>query len=80
MKKVILGTGLIICGVFGILTRIIVEAIHLASPNRIIQMGVGPYIYISYALLIFGLILNIIAFFWDEDDNRATDDNETTDE
>jgi len=66
MKKVILGTGLIICGVLGILTWIIVEAIYVASPNTIIQMGVGSYIYISIALLIFGIILNIVAFFIDE--------------
>ena len=67
MKKVILGTGLIICGVLGILTTVLENAIFVASPNRIIQIGTGYLMHISVVVLIAGVILNIVAFFVDED-------------
>ena len=62
MKKVILGTGLIICGVLGILTSIIKEAIYFASPNNIIQTGTDPFIYMAVVLLVVGVVLNIMGF------------------
>jgi hypothetical protein len=63
LKKVILGTGLIICGVIGISTSIITEIILFASPNSISQRGTDPYVYISIAVLIIGVIMNIWGFF-----------------
>ena len=64
MKKVILGTGLIICGVLGILTYILVEAIYHASPNSILRMGGGtdPYLIFAIILLILGIVLNVFGF------------------
>ena len=62
LKKVILGTGLIICGIFGVLTSIIIETILFASPNHISQGGGDPFFYYSIAVLIIGILLNIWGF------------------
>jgi len=62
MKKVILGTGLIICGIMGILASVIKEAIYFASPNSISQTGTDPFFYMAVVLLIIGVVLNILGF------------------
>ena len=62
VKKVILGTGLVICGVLGILAYIIKEAIYFASPNSIIQSGNDPFIYAAIVVLLVGAVLNVIGF------------------
>ena len=67
MKKVILGTGLMICGVLGIITFALTDSIINAISID------GWFRYLSVAVLIFGIILNIVGFFIDYDDNPATD-------
>ena len=67
MKKVILGTGLMICGVLGIITFVLTDSI-LNAISVVLWFRL-----LSIALLIFGIILNIVGFFIDYDDNPATD-------
>ena len=62
MKKVILGTGLLICGVLGILTAQLREAIYFASPNSISSIGNDPLQSIGITLFLVGIVLNIWGF------------------
>ena len=68
MKKVVLGTGLIICGVLGILAWVIKDAIFFASPNTIITSGRDQFFYIAIIVLIAGVVLNVFGFL--EKDRR----------
>ena len=67
MKKTILGTGLIICGVLGILASEIIEAIYFASPNHIIQSGINPLLIWGCIFLLIGIALNVKGFLDDRD-------------
>ena len=68
MKKVVLGTGLIICGVLGILTSIIEETILFANHvTSAIGRDTPSYVYISVACIIAGVVLNLLGFFNDEE-------------
>lgn len=66
MKKVVLGTGLIICGVMGILASIIKDAIYFASPNSISSSGTDPFFYYAVIILICGIVLNVFGFLEDK--------------
>lgn len=65
LKKVILGTGLIICGVLGILNSILIEAIYFASPNAFSQRGTDPFLVLASIILFIGIIFT----FWGFMDN-----------
>lgn len=65
MKKVVLGTGLIICGVLGILASILRDAIFFASPNNIIRTGTDTFLYMAIVVLVLGIILNVLGFLED---------------
>jgi hypothetical protein len=64
MKKVILGTGLIICGVMGYLANIIYEAILFASPNEMLAHGTNKFYYAIISMIV-GIVLNIFGFLED---------------
>ena len=57
VKKVVLGTGLLTCGVLGLVTTEIIDAIHIVSPFAF--GGRSPYWYIGWVLFLVGIALNI---------------------
>ena len=56
MKKVILGTGLLLCGVMGILTLAVMDIIVFASSNAISQRDTPPLVYIAIIFFSWGSI------------------------
>ena len=70
MKKVVLGTGLLICGILIFITSQIRDAIYFASPNNISTHGTDPLMYFAGAVILFGIILNISGFIEKKDDDR----------
>ncbi|MCL1884282.1 MAG: hypothetical protein FWF81_11110 [Defluviitaleaceae bacterium] len=67
MKKVILGTGLIVCGVLGVLTDIIIEVLFFTSPHTVARGGgTNPFFYFSIIVIIIGIALNVLGFLEDK--------------
>ena len=62
MKKVIFGTGLLICGVLGILTYLIIEAIYFASPNHIAAGNMSAFVFFSVVFMVIGIVLSVFGF------------------
>ena len=65
MRKVILGTGLLVCGVMGILTSVVIDIIVFASSNTVSQGNTHPFVYISIIFFLAGVVLNILGFMQD---------------
>ena len=72
MKKVVLGTGLLICGVLGFMTTILREAIFFASPNNIISLGgVDGIALLSAAFFVAGIVFNVLGFLENDDRHKS---------
>ena len=75
MKKVIFGTGLLICGVLGFMTTILREAIFFASPNTIVSLGGVDGIAVLSAVSFFAGIVFIILGFLENDSRHGNHRN-----
>lgn len=63
MKKVILGTGLLICCVLFICTSILKDAIYFTSANSIsVDQGTDSFVYYAFIAGVIGLVFVVSGF------------------
>ena len=61
MKKVVLGTGLLICAVILLAVSQLREAIFFASPNSI-STGTDPLMLYAGIFFLAGVVFNVLGF------------------